>query len=198
MKTINKYILSKIKNETNITEKLRISKSNLKLVPETLEELVEMIKSEIKKNGNSCSLNHIDVSEITDMACLFGRYDYAKYGYGLENFNGDISEWNVSNVTNMYGLFWNNSKFNGDISKWNISKVENMKNMFGDSNFNNNSICNWNVSKVKNMALMFASCEFNYDISHWKINPNCDTNYMFNGSKIEGKFKPYQNGKRIY
>ena len=34
MKRINKYI----------TEKLRISKANLKLSPETLEELVEMIK----------------------------------------------------------------------------------------------------------------------------------------------------------
>ena len=32
MKTINNYILSKIKNETNITEKLKINKSNLKKV----------------------------------------------------------------------------------------------------------------------------------------------------------------------
>jgi len=30
-------------------------------------------------------------------------------------FNGDISQWDVSNVTNMCGMF-SNSVFNGDIS----------------------------------------------------------------------------------
>ena len=32
-------------------------------------------------------------------------------------FNGDISNWNVSNVGWMDGMFYN-SNFNGDISKW--------------------------------------------------------------------------------
>ena len=131
------------------------------------------------------------------MGCLFGRYDYKNFGYGLENFKGDISEWNVSNVTNMYGLFWNNTGFNGDISKWNISNVRNMKNMFSDSKFNNNSICDWNVSKVEIMSMMFESSDFNHDISHWKINPDCVTHYMFNGAKIEDKFKPFKNRERI-
>jgi len=33
------------------------------------------------------------------------------------NFTGDISQWNVANVTNMAFMF-NFSNFNGDISKW--------------------------------------------------------------------------------
>ena len=179
--------------KTYVTEKLKISKSNLKLAPETLEELVEMIKAEIKKNGNSCSLNHIDVSEITDMKGLFGKRD--DLGYGLDEFNGDISEWDVSNVTNMYGLFWN-SKFNGDLSKWDISNVRNMKGMFYHSSFNNNSICGWNVSKVKSTEMMFMGSDFNQDLSNWKINPDCAVHYMFNGS-LEEKYKPFKNGKRV-
>jgi len=40
-------------------------------------------------------------------------------------FNGDISKWDVSHVTNMNGMFrW--SKFNGDISKWVVYNAINM------------------------------------------------------------------------
>jgi surface protein len=35
--------------------------------------------------------------------------------FSTSEFNGDISNWDVSNVTNMEGIFYN-SKFNGDIS----------------------------------------------------------------------------------
>ena len=34
-------------------------------------------------------------------------------------FNGDISEWDISNVFNMAWMF-ENSKFNQDISNWDI------------------------------------------------------------------------------
>ena len=45
------------------------------------------------------------------------------------NFNGDISKWNVSNVTDMSNMFYG-SKFNRDISEWNVSNVNNMQQMF--------------------------------------------------------------------
>jgi surface protein len=38
-------------------------------------------------------------------------------------FNGDISKWNVSNVTTMFRMFYR-SRFNGDISKWDVSNVK--------------------------------------------------------------------------
>ncbi len=38
-------------------------------------------------------------------------------------FNGNISNWDVSNVTAMNHMF-NNSHFNSDISKWNISSLQ--------------------------------------------------------------------------
>ena len=38
-------------------------------------------------------------------------------------FNGNISDWDVSNVTDMSGMFSNNKVFQGDISKWDISNV---------------------------------------------------------------------------
>ena len=81
----------------------------------------------------------------------------------VPNFNGDVSEWDVSNVTNMSGLF-KGSNFNGDISKWNVSNVnkdichmfsysEDMSGWFKGSNFNGD-ISDWNVSNVTTMAGM--------------------------------------------
>ena len=53
------------------------------------------------------------------------------------SFNGDISGWNVSSVTDMSCMFSFYipgqeavSAFNGDISKWNVSKVTTMECMF--------------------------------------------------------------------
>ena len=46
-------------------------------------------------------------------------------------FNGDISEWDVSNVKNMAWMFAS-SAFNQDISNWDVSNVLYMNNMFDD------------------------------------------------------------------
>ena len=48
--------------------------------------------------------------------------------YGSK-FNGDISQWDVSNVRDMSHMFAR-SNFNGDISKWDVSNVEYTKGMF--------------------------------------------------------------------
>ncbi len=57
---------------------------------------------------------------------------------------GDISNWDVSQVTNMCGMFYL-SLFKGDISNWNVMSVTDMMYMFYHSIFNGD-ISNWNVS----------------------------------------------------
>ena len=79
------------------------------LVPSSRKELDELIEQHLRDFGPTCDLNHIDVSNITNMSALFKN----------SPFNGDISQWNVSNVRSMLSMF-EDSAFNGDISKWNL------------------------------------------------------------------------------
>ena len=51
------------------------------------------------------------------------------YMFSHSEFNQDISNWNIKNVTNMDYMFYG-SHFNQDISNWNIKNVTNMDGMF--------------------------------------------------------------------
>ena len=43
---------------------------------------------------------------------------------------GDLSKWDVSNVTNMKGMFRYCKSFNQNISNWNVSGVTDMGDIF--------------------------------------------------------------------
>jgi surface protein len=168
-----------------IVEKLNISKAKITkhtLFPTSKDELIEMIKSEMENNGNECDLNHIDVSEITDMSFVFSANE------SNEKFEGDISGWDVSNVTTMAFMF-DGSNFNGDISGWDVSKVTNMSNMFEDSYFNGD-LSSWDVSNVTDMCGMFYNSSFtgeNGDISNWNVAKLKWTDQMFRYTPLNAK-----------
>ena len=111
------------------------------------DELIKIIKY-YSINYPNDSLNWIDVSWITDMYELFKNTIYNK-----NNYNGDISKWDVSNVNSMEDMFLG-SGFNQDISKWDVSNVTNMHGMFCNSKFNKD-ISKWDVSNVESMSYMF-------------------------------------------
>ena len=102
-----------------ITEKILINK-NSKLAynyhTKTKDELKKIIKRIIESEWNKCDLNDIDTSNITDMSYLFEDSD----------FNGDISKWNVSNVTNNADIFFRcpiDEKYKPKFKKWNHYRI---------------------------------------------------------------------------
>jgi len=83
---------------------------------------------------------------------------------------GDISVWRFADaVTDMSTLF-NGGDLGGiDISNWDVSHVTNMEAMFRDSNFNGD-ISSWQVGNVTNMSGMFdGAIYFHQDISGWVL-----------------------------
>ena len=158
-----KYSMKNIKNYIN--EKLHVTTNSFySCQPKTKDELKEIIIQRIQEDGPECDLNDIDVSKITDMSDLFNAYTYVDINGLLHgnkifrNFNGDISQWDVSNVKNMEAMFYHCVKFNCDISKWDVSNVNNIDYMFSMCmNFKQN-INDWDVSNVKSMAGVFYKC----------------------------------------
>ena len=174
------------KLEEFISEKLTVSKIGKKYKPKTKEELVKIIIEEIKENGPNCYLNHIDVSNITDMSYLFlgGVFRVGNDSHPiLSDFDGDISGWDVSNVTNMEDMFCR-CKYSGnvgDISGWDVSSVTNMSGMFEYSNYNGD-ISDWDVSNVRDMGYMFADIKYTGDISKWDVSSVTNMSGMFYAS----------------
>ena len=72
-------------------------------------------------------------------------------------FNGDIGDWDVSNVTNMQNMFNGAFTFNQDIGDWNVSNVTIMTSMFlFATEFVDQNIGRWDVSQVTDMGGMFG------------------------------------------
>ena len=98
-------------------------------------------------------------------------------------FNGDISGWDTSSVTNMSEMFHGASAFNGDISSWDTSSVTNMNEMFRGASAFNQDIGSWDTSSVTNMSSMFESASaFNQNIGSWDTSSVTDMNTMFFGA----------------
>ena len=216
MKTLNQYI----------QEKLIINKDykdyryhDNMIVVNSFDELRKIIEDRYDKLGagtkqDPIDFNDIDVSNL-DSFCdnndngLFEDIDF-KYidisDWDVSSITnmlsmfyrcnklksvGDISYWDVSNVTNMAYMFTGCVNFNQDILKWNVSRVTDMSYMFfGCVNFNQN-ISSWDVSKVKDMCAMFKLCKsFNQDLSGWNVSNVIEMSDMFHNCPIKEEYKP--------
>ena len=211
MKTLNQYI----------KEKLIINKDyrDTTIVVKSFDELRKIIEDRYNKLGpgtkqNPINFNDIDVNNI-DSFCNSkdeGIFQETKFKYiDISDWNvsnvtnmmsmfykceelksvGDISEWDVSNVTDMAYMFTHCENLNQDISKWDVSSVTDMSYMFyGCKSFNQDISC-WDVSSVKDMSFMFHKCEsFNQDLSNWDVSSVKNNVLMFLQCPIKEEYKP--------
>ena len=150
---------------TYIQEKLIINKDyhDNKIVVKSFDELRKIIIDRYDKLGpgteqDPIDFNDIDVSNLNSFCYnrVTGIFDRMLFKYI------DISEWDVSNVTNMSCMFFGCKKLEsvGDISSWDVSNVTDMSFMFYDCKELESvgDISDWNVSNVRNKDIMFLYC----------------------------------------
>ncbi len=143
----------------------------ISMKPANKQALVEEIKRAIGIGVDGVvpnyevDLNYIDTSAITDMSRLFSSSK--TYGFRLHEFNGNISEWDVSSVQDMGFMFAGAAKFNKNLNDWNVSSVTNM------------------------YAMFFGATSFNQDISSWAHKGGRVTAFMFwNATAMQAENKP--------
>ena len=153
MKSLNQYI----------QEKLIINKDyhDIKIVVKSSDELRKIIEQRYEEYGTGTEqdpidFNDIDVSHIDSFCNDIGKGIFE----GTKFKHIDISDWNVSNVTDMEDMFFMcvELKSVGDISEWDVSNVTDMQYMFCNVVNFNQDISSWDVSNVRYRMGMFDGC----------------------------------------
>lgn len=99
--------------------------------------------------------------------------------------SADLSGMNISNVTDISGLFMNCVNLTSvKLDNWNTSKVTDMSYLFfGCEKLKSVNLTKWNTSNVENMASMFMECKAMkaIDVSKFKTGKVKNMRYMFYG-----------------
>ena len=150
---------------TYIKEKLIINKDyhDNKIVLKSFDELRKIIEDRYDKLGAGTEQDPIDFNDI-DVSNLDSFSNDKGKGKGI--FEGtkfkyiDISDWDVSSVTDMSYMFYGCKELTsvGNISGLDISSVTDMSYMFAFCKKFNQDLSKWNVSKVRYNSYMFDSC----------------------------------------
>ena len=165
MKSLNQYI----------QEKLIINKDyrDAKIAVKSFDELRKIINDRYNKLGPGTKQNPIDFNDI-DVSNIDSFYNEDKGIFEETRFKYiDISDWDVSNVTDMSYMFFacEELKSVGDISSWDVSKVESMISMFSHCKTLTSvgDLSNWDVSNVKYMSYMFHDSGIKNTPSWYKV-----------------------------
>ena len=117
-----------------------------------------------------------DTSRVTDMSFLFcgltGDSYYANLGCNIRNrqFNDDINQWNVGEVTSMYRMFDFADGFDQPLHSWNLSHVTITAEMFKTATSFNQELNTWDVSQVMSMEAMFiGATSFDQELNDWNV-----------------------------
>ncbi|MCG8578326.1 MAG: DUF285 domain-containing protein, partial [Bacteroidales bacterium] len=132
--------------------------------------------SDFSSSFRQCHILNADLSN-WDVSTMTNAYKMFQYAYG---FNGDITTWNTANLTSAKFMFQDCNSFNQDIGAWDVSKVTSMKLMFKSASSFNQDISSWNTGAVTDCYLMFANAvNFNQDISAWDVSSVTNMSKMF-------------------
>jgi surface protein len=151
---------------------------------------------------NSCSsittlepLTNWNVSNVNTMRQMFVNCDFTNID--------PITNWNISSLTVMRQMFANCFSLIDikALANWDVSNVTDMSGLF--QGFNQTMaltdftpITNWDVSNVTDMAIMFSECQLLTNLeplSNWDVGNVTDMTFMFFGNSSLVNLEPLTN-----
>ena len=124
---------------------------------------------------------------------------------------GEMSQWDVSQVTDMSRLFSTElfmklpdydaeipgiADFNEDLSGWDVGNVTNFYRMFFGASSFNQDLSQWNVSSATSLHMMFDSAtDFNQSIGNWDVSNVTDMHRTFRLSGYNQDLSAWQTGQ---
>ena len=104
-------------------------------------------------NDPTTNFSKLDVRNVTDMSKLFQGFTFlGRAG------DSDISDWDVSSVTTMEGMFKNSIGFNQNLNEWKVANVKNMSEMFYNCKDLGESFDKWVITVGTPYDKMFVGC----------------------------------------
>jgi len=127
-----------------------------------------------------------DVGNVTDMSYLLCGWTWNSLQVSrgcratMRQFNSDISNWDMSSVTNMMAMFHSADAFNQPLQQWDVSKVIDMRELFRHNDVFNQPLNSWNVSSVMEIRDIFDDTPALSDCNKASINQ------VFSASSVWG------------
>ncbi len=121
-----------------------------------------------------------DLTQVTNLGFMFS---------GASSFNGNLSNWNVENITSMLQMFESALSFNGDISEWDTGNTKNMNSMFKNADSFNQNLGGWNITNVINMQDMLSfsgldTVNYNSTLIGWNEQSDTPSNISLGASGL--------------
>lgn len=107
------------------------------------------------------------------------------------NFNGDVSNWNTTGITDTTEMFRDASSFNIDISGWDVSNVTIFEKFLQQATSFNQDLSGWTPAAT-NMRQMFYLCSsFDADLDSWDMTNITDMRQMFSGTSFNNSLNSW-------
>jgi hypothetical protein len=132
---------------------------------------------QLNNNGGAFqSCTNLDLSTVSDVLNLNGVTTLANTFRNCPSLTtiNNINLWNTSLIQLTNLMFWGATNFDGNLSNWDMSQLTNATNMFLNAiNFNNggdSGINNWDVSALQIATGMFRNAtSFEQPINNWSV-----------------------------
>ena len=120
----------------------------------SIDQWGTQIWSSMERAFAGCSNMDVLATDVPNLSLVSSMDNMFSYCFNLVG-NASFSSWDVSNVSQMSALFFENYLFDQPIGSWDVSNLIQASGLFFGAESFNQDLSTWNVSNVQDMGGMF-------------------------------------------